>query len=235
MPRLPASTTTALLGIRLDRRPLDEVLRQLVDLAKEALDGADEVSTTLVRNDRAWTAAYTGELALDADELQYERDYGPCMDAGRTGTTLLIADMREETRWPDYAAKVQEEGVRSSLSVPLPYQGTSIGALNNYSTEPAAFATPESLAAALEVAETIAVVVSNADAHAQLGEQARNMRLAMDSRAVIEQAKGVLMAQRHIDADEAFDVLREASQRYNRKLRDIAAGIVGSTQEQRPR
>ena len=60
MPRLPASTTTALLGIRLDRRPLDEVLRQLVDLAKEALDGADEVSTTLVRNDRAWTAAYTG-------------------------------------------------------------------------------------------------------------------------------------------------------------------------------
>jgi GAF domain-containing protein len=143
--------------------------------------------------------------------------------------------MRTETRWPDYAAKVQAEGVRSSLSVPLPYQGTSIGALNNYSTEPSAFATPESLAAALEAAETIAVVVSNADAHAQLGEQARNMRLAMDSRAVIEQAKGVLMAQRHIDADEAFDVLREASQRYNRKLRDIAHGIVASTQDRDPR
>jgi AmiR/NasT family two-component response regulator len=60
------------------------------------------------------------------------------------------------------------------------------------------------------------------------------MRLAMDSRAVIEQAKGVLMAQRHVDADQAFDVLREASQRYNRKLRDIAHGIVESTQD-RPR
>jgi AmiR/NasT family two-component response regulator len=57
------------------------------------------------------------------------------------------------------------------------------------------------------------------------------MRLAMDSRAVIEQAKGVLMAQRHVDADQAFDILREASQRYNRKLRDIAQGIVASTQE----
>ena len=76
--------------------------------------------------------------------------------------------------------------------------------------------------------------MANADAHAQLGDQARNMRLAMESRAVIEQAKGVLMAQRHVDADQAFEILREASQRYNRKLRDIALGIVESTQA-RPR
>jgi AmiR/NasT family two-component response regulator len=59
------------------------------------------------------------------------------------------------------------------------------------------------------------------------------MRLAMESRAVIEQAKGVLMAQRGVDDQQAFDILRDASQRYNRKLREIAAGIVESTQ--RPR
>ena len=70
----------------------------------------------------------------------------------------------------------------------------------------------------------------NADAHHRLGEQARNLQLAMETRAVIEQAKGVLMAQRRLDADAAFEILREASQRYNRKLRDIAAGIVESTQ-----
>jgi AmiR/NasT family two-component response regulator len=69
-----------------------------------------------------------------------------------------------------------------------------------------------------------------------LQEKARNMRIAMDTRAVIEQAKGVLMAQRHVDADQAFELLREASQRYNRKLRDIASGIVeGAQQPQRPR
>jgi GAF domain-containing protein len=142
--------------------------------------------------------------------------------------------MCTEQRWPDYVAHVQEATpVRSSLSVPLPYQGSSIGAQNNYSTKPAAFATPESLRAGLEVAEVIAVAVANAEAHWQLGEQARNMGLAMQSRAVIEQAKGVLMAQRHVDADQAFEILREASQRYNRKLRDIAAGIVASTQETR--
>ncbi len=112
--------------------------------------------------------------------------------------------------------------------MPLPYQGATIGALNIYSTQPAAFASTESLAAGLEAAEVIAVAVANADAHWQLGEQARNMRLAMDSRAVIEQAKGVLMAQRRVNAEQAFEILREASQRYNRKLRDIALGIVES-------
>jgi GAF domain-containing protein len=122
--------------------------------------------------------------------------------------------------------------VRSSLSIPLPYQGSSIGALNNYSTQRAAFASPESLRAGMEVAEIVAVAVANADAHAQLGEQARNMSLAMESRAVIEQAKGVLMAQRHVDAEQAFEILRAASQRYNRKLRDIAVGIVEGTRPQ---
>jgi GAF domain-containing protein len=155
------------------------------------------------------------------------------MDAGRANVVLRVDDMELETRWPDYAAKVLEVGVRSSLSVPLPFQGASIGALNNYSSKVAAFATPEALGACLEVAEAVAVAIVNADAHARVVDQAHNMRRAMESRAVIEQAKGVLMAQRGVDAQQAFDMLRDASQRYNRKLRDIAAGIVESTQ--RPR
>jgi GAF domain-containing protein len=221
----------ALSRVVLADRTLEEVLGEITDLARRNIPGAESTSITLIRDDKGFTAAHTGEMSLAADELQYAHGYGPCLDAGRGNVVLRVDDMRTETRWPDYAARVQAEGVRSSLSVPLPYQGTSIGALNNYSSQPAAFASPESLAAASEVAEAIAVVVFNAGTHAQLGDQARNMRLAMDSRAVIEQAKGVLMAQRHIDAEQAFDVLREASQRYNRKLRDIAHGIVRSTQD----
>jgi AmiR/NasT family two-component response regulator len=60
------------------------------------------------------------------------------------------------------------------------------------------------------------------------------MRIAMESRAVIEQANGVLMAQRHVDTDQAFEILRQASQRYNRKLREIAQGIVDGVQDNRP-
>jgi GAF domain-containing protein len=216
-------------------RTLEQVLGDITALAARGIPGADSTSITLIRGERAFTAAHHGEMALAADELQYERGYGPCLDAGRGNVVLRIDDMRTEHRWPDYVSHVLDTGVRSSLSVPLPYQGASIGALNIYSTRPEAFATPESLEAGLQVAEGIAVAVVNAEAHAQVRDQARNMRVAMDSRAVIEQAKGVLMAQRHVDADQAFDILREASQRYNRKLRDIAEGIVASTQDRSPR
>jgi GAF domain-containing protein len=221
----------ALSRIVLADRSLEEVLGEITAVARRNIPGTEATSITLIRDERGFTAAHSGEMALAADELQYAQGYGPCLDAGRGNVVLRVDDMQDEPRWPDYAAKVLAEGVRSSLSVPLPYQGTSIGALNNYATRPAAFATADSLAAALEVAEAIAVAVLNADALAQLGHQAQHIRRAMDSRAVIEQAKGVLMAQRHIDADQAFEVLREASQRYNRKLRDIAHGIVASTQD----
>jgi GAF domain-containing protein len=215
-------------------RTLEDVLTEIVAIASRGIPGAESTSITLIKGERAFTAAHFGDMALAADELQYQEGGGPCMDAGRGNVVLRVDDMLTEQRWPDYVARVNETGVRSSLSVPLPYQGSSIGALNIYSTEPAAFDGADSLAAGLEVAEVVAVAVANADSHWQMGEQARNMRLAMDSRAIIEQAKGVLMAQRKVDADVAFEILREASQRYNRKLRDIAAGIVDSVQA-RPR
>jgi GAF domain-containing protein len=217
--------------VALADRTLEDILGEITTLASRGIPGAEATSITLLRGDKAFTAAYDGEMALAADELQYERGYGPCMDAGRGNVVLRIDDMATEQRWPDYVARVRAATpVRSSLSLPLPYQSATIGALNIYSTHVAAFATPESLAAGLDVAEIIAVAVANAEAHWRLGEQTRNMRLAMDSRAVIEQAKGMLMAQRHVDADQAFEILREASQRYNRKLRDIAQGIVEGAQ-----
>jgi GAF domain-containing protein len=217
-----------------DRR-LDDVLGEVTGIAARGIPGAESTSITLVRGDKAFTAAHTGEMALAADELQYERGYGPCMDAGRAGVVLRVDDMRTEQRWPDYAPRVLEVGVLSSLSLPLPYQGSAIGALDVYSSRPGAFASRESEEAARTVAEAVAVLVANADAQDRLAEQARNMRLAMESRAVIEQAKGVLMAQRRLDAEAAFEVLREASQRYNRKLRDIALGIVQAASEGGPR
>ena len=219
----------------LAERSLGDVLGEVTDIAARSIRGAESTSITLVRGDRAFTAAHTGEMALAADELQYERGHGPCMDAGRAGVVLRIDDMRTEERWPDYTVRVVDVGVRSSLSVPLPYQGSSIGALNIYASRPGAFATAESEEVATAVAEAVAVAVANADAHDRLAEQARNMRLAMESRAVIEQAKGVLVAQRRLGPEAAFEILREASQRYNRKLRDIASGIVQSASEGGPR
>lgn len=216
--------------VSLADRDVTEVLTEITTIAERAIPGAESVSTTLLRGEKAFTAAYSGRMALEADELQYDEGYGPCMDAARGGVVLRIDDMATEERWPRYTPRAQAQGVGSSLSVPLPFQGTSIGALNVYSGRRLAFASEESLGAGREVAEAIAVAVVNADAHGRLTEQAHNLQLAMESRAVIEQAKGVLIAQRRVTPEEAFEILREASQRYNRKLRDIAVGIVESAQ-----
>ena len=225
MAQLPASATTALLGVRLGEGALDEVLRRLVTIARDCLPGADEVSTTLVRGEEPWTAAYTGQLALDADELQYERGYGPCIDAGLTGTVLLVEDTRSETRWPDYTAHVAARGVLSSLSVPLPVQTELVGALNCYSREPAAFS-GEQVELAGELASHLAVAVGNAVAYADATGLAEQMRTAMASRSVIDQALGVIMAQNRCDAQAAFAILSRASQNRNVKLRDVAAALV---------
>jgi len=222
---LSTPALTALLGVRLTSGSLAEVLQRLVEISRESLDGADDVSTTLVRDERAFTAAHTGQLSLDADELQYERGYGPCIEAGLTGTVLVIDDTRTETRWPDYTAHVDERGVRSSLSVPLPVQTQVVGALNCYSRSPRAF-TRGTVEVALELAGHLGVAVAGAVTHADALRMAEDMRAAMVSRAVIEQAKGVIMAQNRCDAEAAFAILSRASQARNLKLRVVAQGLV---------
>jgi GAF domain-containing protein len=107
--------------------------------AKPSLSRSEATSITLIHRKVPFTAAHDGQLAWDADELQYERDYGPCVDASRSGQVFLVEDMRTEQRWPDYAQQAAVHRVGSSLSVPLPFQSATIGALNNYASRPDAF------------------------------------------------------------------------------------------------
>ena len=112
-----------LAAIPLADRPLDDVLTEITRVATGRIPGAESTSITLLRDDRAYTAAHHGDMALAADELQYAKGYGPCMDAGRGGVLLRVDDMRTEQRWPDYVAHLlQTTEVRSSLSVPLPFR-----------------------------------------------------------------------------------------------------------------
>ena len=179
----------------------------------------------MVRADKAWTAAHSAQLALDADELQYEEGYGPCMDAGRTGMPMIVTDMRTETRWPTYTPRVLKRGVLSSLSVPIPFQGVTIGALNNYSSEADAFG-DDALAMATEITSYIGIAVMNADAHAEASTTARQMQEALESRKTIDMALGILIATHHCSPEEAFAILSRTSQQHNRKLRELARQLV---------
>ena len=218
----------ALARLSLRDRDLRDILGEVTRIATTAVPGAESTSITLIRGERGFTVAHDGQMALDADELQYDRGYGPCLDAGRTGLALLVPDMREEERWPDYAAAVVADGVLSSLSVPLPFQGATIGALNIYASKPHAFG-DESVETGEEVAAYVAVAVANAESFAASTDLAHQMQQAMASRSVIDMAKGILMAQNGCSPDEAFTMLSKASQRSNRKLRDLARAIVETT------
>jgi len=199
-------------------RDLSEVLSDIIGVARKAMPAVEAASITLIRGDKPFTAAYDGQMAMDADELQYERGYGPCIDAGLSGQTFLIEDMTIEDRWPDYARTVAGHGVGSSLSVPLPFQTATIGALNTYSSQPRAYGEDEQ-ALGHQVATWIAVAVGTADAAAQTGDELRDMHIAMKTRAAIEQAKGILMERYKITEDRA-------SQTSNIKLRTIAQDLV---------
>lgn len=215
----------ALAEVVLVGRPLDDVLIEVARIAQASIPGSEASSITLVRADKAWTAAYSAPMALDADELQYREGYGPCMDAGRTGMPMVVQDMRSEDRWPTYTPRVLERGVLSSLSVPLPFQGVTIGALNNYSSRPNAFG-DEALDVANDITSYIGIAVMNADAHAEASATATQMRQALESRKTIDMALGVIIATRHCSPEEAFAFLSRTSQTHNRKLRELAKELV---------
>jgi GAF domain-containing protein len=225
-------TLSALNSIRFSSDPLSKVLEQVTAVAKSALVPDGETSITLVRSGKAWTAAFTGQLALDLDERQYEVGFGPCVDSGVSGTTVHIRDMATEDRWPTYTPGALQLGAGSSVSTPLPLLQDLSGALNVYSLESDHF-TDDDLELAETVASYAATPLVNAIEYTQAVDLSAQLREAMKSRATIEQAKGILMERHKLTAETAFDLLVRASQEQNRKLRDLADDLVSTGSIQR--
>lgn len=220
------STAFAELGrIRLETTTIDGVLQRVADLAKRGIPGAQEVSVTLVRDRQASTASYTGPLALKLDEWQYEEHQGPCLEAAAEQTTVSVTDLISDHRWPEWAERAATAGVRSSLSLGLSVQEKISGALNIYAVTAHAF-DEDAMLVGKTFAGYAAVALANAQLYDTTATLAEHMRKAMENRAVIEQAKGIIMFERRCTAEEAFAILSRISQDANRKLRDVAAALV---------
>lgn len=204
---------------------MQQTLQTVVQVAKRTIPGAEGAAITLIRRGRAGTIASTGGMSEVLDELQYEAGYGPCLDAGRSNQIVHITDATTEARWPRYLPAAREAGLASSLSLPVPVENYLFGALNLYATSPDNF-TPESVELGDGLAVHICAVLSRAEAVFAYRDEIEQLRRAMDTRAVIEQAKGMLMAQDRCSAAEAFTALRTMSMNRNLKLTDLAAGIV---------
>jgi len=226
-PADPAEALERLGRLSLRELSMDSLLQMVADLTKTVMPGNPEASVLLLAKGQPTTVSSTGELATDLDETQYERGHGPCLHAARTGEVTEIPDTRADDRWPDYTPRAVEHGNLSSLSIPLAIDPDEqvTGALNIYARRPDAF-DEDSRATATRFAPYAAVAAGNLYAYQSARDMAENLQAALEFRAVIDQAKGILIERYKLTADQAFQLLVRASMTTNRKLRDIADHLV---------
>lgn len=199
-------------------------LRRLVAFATASIEGCDYAGLFGVEGERVVALASTGPVAAELDALQQQLGEGPCLDAIAGGTVIYAGDLTDTTPWPVWAPAAVRAGVRSSLSLSTDTDG-SRGALNCYSSWPHAFGALDR-GKALVLATLGGLALAAADEKDQATARADNLAAALITREVIGQAQGILMERERISADQAFDVLRKASQHLNVKLRDVAQDVV---------
>jgi GAF domain-containing protein len=218
-----------LVGLLPPEETFEQTLHRIVLLACRTVVGCESASVTLVEDGRgARTVVHTDDLSIRLDEAQYRLGLGPSLTAARSGEgPVAIPSMRAESRWQPFPREAVTIGAGSLLSLPLAVRDEPTGALNLYSPADDAY-TEDSRATATLFAAQAAVAIANARVYEASRRLAEQMEEAMRSRAVIEQAKGILMAERGCDQGTAFDLLRMASQRENVKLREIAQRLVDS-------
>ncbi len=201
---------------------VEATLNKITKLAVETIDGCDHAGVSLIQDRKISTAAASEDVPCQVDAIQYDVGEGPCLDAIREHETFRIDDLAAEDRWLRFCPRAAEEtGVASMLSFRLFAETDTMGTLNLYARKRGAF-DDEALAVGSVFATHAAVALAGAQHYEQ-------MQKALRSRDVIGQAKGIVMAQQDVSADEAFDILRRASQRMNIKLREVAERVAART------
>jgi GAF domain-containing protein len=224
----------ALAGILVSKQNMEGTLRQVLELACEALPGGDEGGITLLEADGPSTAIATSDAALRVDRSQYDAATGgPCLEAYRRQQILRIDSTASDVRWPEFAATAAAHGLGSTLSVPLVVGGDGLGAMNIYCRRENGFtAADQRLAASL--GSCASVTLANARTCWRASRLAEQLRESLASRGVIDQATGVLMAQRRCSADQAFHLLAAAAQRNRLPVEEVAADFVERTSADGP-
>jgi hypothetical protein len=198
-----------------------EMMAAIVEVAVEMIPGCDHVSLSHLHRGELRSASSNDRIGPILDAIQSDTDEGPCLDAIRNGGTYVADDLGADPRWPDYGPRaVTETSVRSSFAVQLHDGARTAGALNLFADRPASF-TPEPQRDA-----TIALLAAHATPPLAAAVRYESALAALESRDLIGQAKGLLMARSEIDSDAAFELLVRASQRMNVKLVEIARRMV---------
>jgi GAF domain-containing protein len=156
-----------------------------------------------------------------------QNEQGPCLDSFKSGEPVHAEDLALEDRWPLFTAEAAEAGFRSVHSLPLRFRSEVIGALNLFRTKPGPLAAPD-LAGAQAMADIATISILQERALREAKVLAEQLQRALNSRVIIEQAKGVLAERTQVNLDDAFNMLRSYARNNNRRLHDVATAVVSS-------
>jgi transcriptional regulator with GAF, ATPase, and Fis domain len=233
----------------MSERQLAEVFVALADTLVDDFDVVDFLHELTVRCAQVLGISAAGVLLSDQrgalrvvaasteqtrllELLQSQTDQGPCPECFHTGRPIAVADLSTPTaaaRWPHFVAQARTVGFASVHALPMRLRTDIIGALNLFGTQPGALDEDTlRLAQALADVATIGLLQARAIRHRDtLAEQ---LQTALNSRVVIEQAKGVIAERRHLDMDQSFTLLRGAARTNNRRLSDLARAVVDGSE-----
>jgi GAF domain-containing protein len=206
---------------------LDEALESLVATTAQAVPGESWCGITLIRAGAPTTQAASSPLTARVDDIQYKIGEGPALTAIRTREMVVVRDLAAETRWPQWREAAAEDGISGILSMPLDIDDHVIGALNLYVGEPHAFS-PDVQLAAMLVAEHAGLLLAAVLDRSRLAGLAADLSEALASGETVNRAIGIVMAQRGCRAEDALEVLQQASLTLRAPLHEVADRLVAA-------
>ena len=208
------------------RFEVSEVLYRLVEHVIQIL-GVDGAGVSVVDEDsKLRPVTVPNELTRELESVEEAHQQGPCIDAFHQGAVVVVDQLRDQAhQWPDWCRVALDLGVHAVVGIPLRVHDESLGAMNIYSLKAREWRKGE-IRVARVLCDMAASYVANASALDQAQRTAEQLQEALESRIIIEQAKGVLAAEQRITVEEAFVVLRHHSRSHGVSLRAVAHAVV---------
>jgi hypothetical protein len=217
-----AGSFNALAAALREGTPGDDEYQAIAEWSVRLVPGCMHASLSALRDGKFVTLGASDDVARQIDDLERQVGEGPCLDAILEERPQHDSDITDHATWPELARRaIAETPVRSMLAFRLVHDGAKSGALNLFGDSPGALG-EESVAQGTIMSAFASVAI----AMAQERRRASNLELALDTNREIGKAVGLLMAEHNIGSEQAFEILRHASQSMNRKVRELAREIV---------
>jgi GAF domain-containing protein len=207
------------------QRTLPAQLEAVVEIVKRAVDNCDAAGIVLLVDGEPTSIAVTDRLTMEIDLVQYQTGEGPCLTAMNEGDVVRIDILERDSRFTRFAPGALDLNLHSVLSTPLEANGRSVGALNMYSMQANAF-DAGTLETVRPMAEYAGQAIGTSPLYAYSLDMVDGLVEDLESRAIIDQATGVLMATQEETSEDALDQLRGLAMRSGESMRTVAEWVI---------